>query len=127
MLGVDTIVLVDEQVLGKPADESEAARMLALLAGREHRVISGLTLRDDAGERTAHARDRGALPSARRRGDRRLRRARRVARPRRVRTRSRSRARRSSSGIEGDFFNVVGLPVALLVEMLSERRSPVSG
>ena len=31
------------------------------------------------------------------------------------------------AGIEGDFFNVVGLPVALLVEMLSERRSPVSG
>ena len=31
------------------------------------------------------------------------------------------------TGIEGDYANVVGLPVALLVELLSERRSPVSG
>ena len=31
------------------------------------------------------------------------------------------------TGIDGDFYNVVGLPVALLVEMLAERRRPVSG
>src|SRR6476646_10032826 len=56
VLGVDTLVVIDGQVLGKPADEAEAARMLALLGGKTHDVVSGLTLRDAAGERTAHAR-----------------------------------------------------------------------
>jgi septum formation protein len=125
-LGVDTIVLVGEQLLGKPADEGEAARMLAQLAGREHRVISGLTLRDDAGERTAHAQtavrfrplDGAAIADYVARGE--------------WRGRAGAYAIQESgaalvSEIEGDFFNVVGLPVALLVEMLSERRTPVSG
>jgi septum formation protein len=124
-LGVDTIVLVDEQVLGKPADEGEAAEMLALLAGREHRVLSGLTLRDDAGEHTAHAQtavrfrrlDPTAIADYVARGE--------------WRGRAGAYAIQESgaalvSEIEGDFFNVVGLPVALLVEMLAERRSPVS-
>ena len=83
VLGVDTLVVVDGQVLGKPADAAEAARMLALLGGKTHHVVSGLTLRDAAGERTA-ARPHGrALPPARRRRDRRVRRARRMARSRR--------------------------------------------
>ena len=55
-LGVDTLVVIGDQVLGKPADASEAARMLALLAGRTHHVVSGLTLRDALGECTGHAR-----------------------------------------------------------------------
>ena len=56
VLGVDTLVVIGDQVLGKPADAAEAARMLALLAGRTHHVVSGLTLRDAHGERTGHAR-----------------------------------------------------------------------
>jgi len=39
-LGVDTAVLLDEQVFGKPADESAARSMLARLAGRTHEVVS---------------------------------------------------------------------------------------
>jgi len=38
VLAADTIVLVDDQVLGKPADAQEARRMLGLLSGREHEV-----------------------------------------------------------------------------------------
>ena len=45
VLGVDTIVVIDGRVLGKPADEDEAREYLGLLSGRTHTVHSGLCLR----------------------------------------------------------------------------------
>src|ERR1019366_5691704 len=42
VLGADTIVVVDETILGKPVDADDAARMLRLLSGRVHRVITGV-------------------------------------------------------------------------------------
>src|ERR1700691_2699073 len=42
VLGADTIVVVDEAMLGKPRDAADAARMLRLLAGRTHVVITGV-------------------------------------------------------------------------------------
>lgn len=44
VLGADTIVVVDEHLLEKPADVSDAARMLRLLSGRTHQVITGVCL-----------------------------------------------------------------------------------
>jgi len=44
VLGADTIVVVDEQVLEKPASEDEAARMLRALSGRTHQVITAVSL-----------------------------------------------------------------------------------
>jgi septum formation protein len=44
VLGADTIVVVDDQVLEKPADEQEARAMLRLLSGREHTVITGICM-----------------------------------------------------------------------------------
>jgi septum formation protein len=44
ILGADTIVLVDDEVLGKPQDEADAARMLRLLSGQTHQVITGICL-----------------------------------------------------------------------------------
>lgn len=44
ILTADTTVLVDDLILNKPADEEEAAKMLHLLSGRSHRVISGACL-----------------------------------------------------------------------------------
>lgn len=45
VLAADTVVVIDGQILGKPHDEADAARMLRLLAGREHTVITAMTLR----------------------------------------------------------------------------------
>ena len=45
MLGVDTVVVCDGEQIGKPADEADARRMLELLAGATHEVVSGLCLR----------------------------------------------------------------------------------
>ena len=44
VLGADTVVVVDGTILGKPADGDDAARMLRMLSGREHRVITGVCL-----------------------------------------------------------------------------------
>jgi septum formation protein len=126
VLAVDTLVVIDGVVLGKPADADEAARMLARLAGKEHEVVSGLTLRDDSGERTGHARTTVRFRSLSAEAIHQY-----VARGE-WRGRAGGYAIQEAgaalvSNIEGCFFNVVGLPVALLVEMLAERRRPVSG
>jgi septum formation protein len=44
VLGADTVVIVDGQLLGKPSDAADAARMLRLLSGRKHQVITGVCL-----------------------------------------------------------------------------------
>ena len=43
-IGADTIVVINRKVLGKPADAADAARMLALLSGREHTVITAVAV-----------------------------------------------------------------------------------
>lgn len=44
VLGADTVVVVDATILGKPSDREDAARMLRLLSGRVHQVITGVCL-----------------------------------------------------------------------------------
>ncbi len=44
VLAADTAVICDDHILGKPRDAADAARMLALLSDREHRVLSAVTL-----------------------------------------------------------------------------------
>ena len=44
VLGADTVVVVDEHLLEKPTDQADAARMLRLLSGRTHQVITGVCL-----------------------------------------------------------------------------------
>ena len=48
VLGADTTVVVDHHMLGKPEDAADARRMLALLAGRRHEVITGSCLKRGA-------------------------------------------------------------------------------
>jgi len=45
VLGADTVVVVNGEILGKPRDAADAVRMLQLLSGREHQVITGICLR----------------------------------------------------------------------------------
>ena len=46
VLGADTVVVLDGKVLGKPASNAEAARMLQMLRGRVHTVVTGVTALD---------------------------------------------------------------------------------
>jgi septum formation protein len=43
-IGADTVVVINRKVLGKPADTTDAARMLAMLSGREHTVITAVAV-----------------------------------------------------------------------------------
>jgi septum formation protein len=56
VLGADTIVVVDGIILGKPRDENDAARMLRLLSGRTHTVITGVCLAAPLADRPSVAR-----------------------------------------------------------------------
>jgi septum formation protein len=120
ILGVDTAVVIDDDVLGKPVDAAHARAMLDRLAGREHVVASGLTLRLDGLETTDHATT--------------------VVRFRRLDPRTlddyvalgewrgraggyaiQGRGAALVESVAGDYANVVGLPVALLVRVLLDN------
>ena len=140
VLGADTIVVVDETILGKPADAEDAARMLRLLSGRVHRVITGVCVVEAVAS--------GQLPVASKAADL-------PQVPEILRTASETTlvklnelsdeeirdyvasgepmdkagayaiqgmASRWIPRIEGDYSNVVGLPVALVYKMLREGR-----
>ena len=120
VLGVDTEVVVDGEILGKPANAAEAEAMIERLAGRTHDVISGLCLLTPAWEELHHETTRVTFRELT----------------------ARDLAHYVGSGewqnragayaiqglgaslverIEGDYLNVVGLPTALLVRLLVER------
>jgi septum formation protein len=120
VLGVDTAVVVDGRVLGKPADEREAAAMLALLSGRVHVVVSGLCLLDRGWEAVEHEE---TLVSFRPLVQREVE---AYVATGEWRGRAGGYAIQSHGGalvdrVEGDYLNVVGLPAALLVSLLAER------
>jgi septum formation protein len=118
VLGADTTVLVDGEILGKPRDERDARRMLHALSGREHEVLTGVALvsaesgREVVGyERTRvrfapmtdeeiawHVETGDVLDKA---GAYAVQ----------------GRAALFIEGIEGDYWNVVGLPVRLVYEL----------
>ncbi|HMD76541.1 MAG TPA: Maf family protein [Terracidiphilus sp.] len=122
VLGADTTVTLDKAILGKPEDPADAARMLRLLSGRTHRVITGvavvtatstevaaevtavkfLTLSDEdiaAYIATGEPMDKAGAYAIQ------------------------GRAARWISRIEGDYFNVVGLPIALVSTLLDSLKT----
>jgi len=119
VLGADTLVVVDGAVLGKPADDADAARMLRRLSGRAHEVLTGVALQ--AGRRgcdgvqstrvvfralsgdevawyvaTGESADKAGAYSIQ------------------------GRASRFVTRIEGSYSNVVGLPIELVDGLLRE-------
>jgi septum formation protein len=117
VLGVDTIVVLDGAVYGKPADADEARAMLARLAGREHEVLSGLCAVEAGEVRTSCARTRVRFRAL---DDELLDWY--VAtgewRERAGGYAIQGRGAALVAAIEGDYANVVGLPVAALLELL---------
>lgn len=117
VLAADTAVVADGQILGKPRDDDDARRMLGLLSGRSHDVMTGVSLRARGGELggmettavwflsltpddvawylgTGEGRDKAGAYAIQ------------------------GRASRFIPKISGSYSNVVGLPVALVAELL---------
>lgn len=120
VLGVDTEVFLDGRALGQPADRAQAEQRLRALAGREHEVLSGVCLLDRAGaERAAVAR---SLVELRDPGDALLA---RYLDSGEWRGRAGAYAIQGLGSmlvarVEGDFSNVVGLPIPTLLDLAPE-------
>lgn len=119
VLGADTIVVRDTQILEKPADDADALRMLRLLEGRTHTVMSAVCLIHRGEER--HAIDRTSV-TFRACSDDLLRRYIATGEPRDKAGAYGIQGWGAAlvEGIEGDFFGVMGLPLRLVLELLSE-------
>jgi septum formation protein len=126
ILGVDTAVVLDGRVYGKPATAEEATAMLEALGGETHEVISGLCLLTPGWEVVDHDVTRVTFRPL-------------TARDLAVYVVSGEWEGRAGGyaiqglgagfveRIEGDYLNVVGLPAALLVRLLSDRAAGVYG
>ncbi len=126
VLGVDTAVLVDGAVHGKPGGRDDARRMLELLAGRTHEVISGLCLLGPGLELVGHERTAVTFrPLSEVEIDRYLEDGEWEGRAGAYAIQGRGAT--LVERIEGDYLNVVGLPAALLVRLLAERLPGVYG
>jgi septum formation protein len=126
VLGVDTEVLFEGTLLGKPANATEAEQMLEALAGRTHDVVSGLCLRTAAWEELHEEVTHVTF---------------RVLTPRDLAHYVAAGEWKGRAGgyaiqglgaglverVEGDFLNVVGLPGSLLVRLLATRFGGVYG
>jgi septum formation protein len=120
VLGCDTEVVLDGRVYGKPGTAEEAEEMLESLSGRTHEVVGGLAMLTPAWEEIHSATTLVTF---------------RALTPRELSHYIASREWEGRAGayaiqglgaflverIEGDFFNVVGLPAALLVRLLAKR------
>ena len=119
VIAADTVVCLDDEILGKPANEADAERMLIALSGRDHRVFTGVTVArggrvlSDYEETAVHFRpltereiaayiatgepmDKAGAYGIQ------------------------GRASLFVRAIEGNYFNVVGLPLCKLGQMLKE-------
>ena len=118
IIASDTVVALGEQILGKPQDDADAARMLSLLQDSTHHVISGVALLQ--GERELGGFDTTAVHFG-------------AMTPAEIEWYVKSGEPRDKAGayavqglasmwikgLEGDYFNVVGLPVYRLGELLT--------
>jgi septum formation protein len=120
VLGADTMVVCDGKILGKPTDEADARRMLRALSGRWHDVLTGVALIKAGGAiyAVAHERTRvkfGALSEEE------------IAwyaatgepQDKAGAYAVQGRAALFIEGLEGDYWNVMGLPVNLLYRLLA--------
>jgi septum formation protein len=131
VLGADTVVIVGatgvstvnpELILGKPVDEQDAARMLRLLSGRKHDVITGVCL---IGSNFEDVRSETTAVNFSILSDADIRDYIATGEPmdKAGAYAIQGMASRWISKIEGDYSNVVGLPVALVLQMLREHRA----
>ncbi len=126
VLGADTIVIVNGQILGKPHDVADAARVLRLLVGRTHQVTTGICLMrpDDKGRSSVddtRSETTRVTMSGLNEDDIRSYIATGEPMDKAGAYAIQGIASRWISQIEGDYFNVVGLPVSLVYRMLQEN------
>ena len=119
IIAADTVVALEDAVLGKPADEADAFRMLSALSGRRHRVYTGVTVRQGDRVLTGHEVTEVTFRPL---TDAEIWAYIRTGEPMDKAGAYGIQGRGSLlvEGIVGDYFNVMGLPVCRLGLMLRE-------
>lgn len=119
IIGADTIVWYGGNILGKPRDEEDAARMLSMLSGNTHMVYTGVTVRK--GDTVLSAAEETKV-RFRRISDREIKAYIQTGEPmdKAGAYGAQGYASLFVEGMEGDFFNVMGLPVCRLGKLLKE-------
>ena len=120
VLGADTTVVIDGQIIGKPVDLADARRMLTMLSGNWHQVLTGVAIVENGEMRCGIQSTRVKFASMSdaeitflaERGDP-LDKAGAYA--------VQAQAALFIEGIEGDYWNVVGLPVKLVYDLVVKK------
>jgi septum formation protein len=118
VLGADTIMIVDDEILGKPQSAADAQRMLSLLAGRQHLVSTAVCLRTASGREIAEIETTRVYFSELSQEDIAGYVATGEPMDKAGAYAIQGLASRWVNRIEGDYFTVMGLPVALVWKML---------
>jgi septum formation protein len=130
VLGADTVVVVEEEILGKPADAADAVRMLRLLSGRVHRVITAVCVVEAVASgqlpvvSAVRIASETTLVTMNELSEEEIREYVATGEPmdKAGAYAIQGMAARWIPHIEGDYSNVVGLPVALVYRMLRSAR-----
>ena len=124
IIAADTIVWLDGEILGKPHSEEEAFSMLKRLSGRAHEVYTGVTVLDGEGELCETER---SIVHFRQLADEEIRRYIATGEPmdKAGAYGAQGKGALFVRAIEGDFFNVMGLPLCRLGQMLAEKGVPI--
>ena len=117
ILGADTTVVIDGEILGKPREDEEAAAMLRRLAGRRHEVLTGVSIRHGAHE-VGRVESTAVWFSVLTKEDIAWYVASGEGRDKAGAYAIQGLASRFIPRIEGSYANVVGLPVAAVAELL---------
>lgn len=124
VLGADTTVVIDDQIIGKPVNKEDAKRMLKMLSGNWHKVLTGVAVVNDSETRAGIQNTRvkfaemsdAEIDFLVEKGDP-LDKAGAYA--------VQAQAALFIEGIEGDYWNVVGLPVSLVYRLIKRAETRI--
>ena len=117
VVGADTVVAYQEQILGKPADEVDAKRMLTMLSGQTHEVYTGVCVIEDGKTKTFYEETKVTFYEI---SDEQIDHYIKTGEPmdKAGSYGIQGKAAVFIKGIEGDYYNVVGFPISRLYREL---------
>lgn len=120
VLGADTTVVIDEQIIGKPVDLDDARRMLRLLSGRTHEVLTGVAVVKNGATCVGLQRTKVKFVEL---NDEQIEFLVEFGEPldKAGAYAVQAQAALFIEGIEGDYWNVVGLPISLVYQLVKSQ------
>ena len=119
VVGADTVVAYQGQILGKPADEADAKRMLTMLSGQTHEVYKGVCVIEDGKTKTFYEETKVTFYEI---SDEQIDRYIKTGEPmdKAGSYGIQGKAAVFIKGIEGDYYNVVGFPIARFLQEITK-------